>query len=221
MPKYDIKKINFLNFKSKNFGVSQDINDDIIFCGGEDADKNIIIYEPNKNILSLKEGNNNKNIKAKLLDKVFYNINKEHNIILPANLSMKKEIIVLNKMKEKIRVINFDKFSNMKKKVKLKEYLRKEEDNIGKIIVNAKIHERLRFEIQPQIVEVQKLSFDNKGNTFNGNEIINMEYTPRINTDFNFYINKKQKKSNIFHLSNDAVYNNFVNLLVLKVKGKK
>ena len=89
------------------------------------------------------------------------------------------------------------------------------------IFVNAKIHERLRFEIQPQIVEAQKLSFDNKGNTFNENEIINMEFAPRINNDFKFYLNKKQKKSNIFHLSNDAVYNNFVNLLVLKVKGKK
>ena len=220
VPKYDINKISFLNFKGKNFGVSQGKNDDIIFCGGEDADINIIIYEPNNNILSCKN-NNNENIKVKLSDKVFYNINKEHNIILPATLSIRKEIIVLNKIKETMRLINFDKFSNSGKKVKLKEVLEKKEDNIGRLIVKAKIHERLRFEIQPQIVEAQKLSFDNKGNIVNEDEIINMEFNPRLNKDFESYLNKKQKKKNEFYLSNDVVYNNFVNLLVVKMKGKK
>ena len=220
VPKYDINKINFLNFKSKNFGVSQGKNDDIIFCGGEDADIDIIIYEPNNNILSCKN-NNNENIKVKLSEKVFYNINKEHNIILPATLSIRKEVIVLNKIKETIRLINFDKFSNSGKKVKLKEVLDKKEDNIGRLIVKAKIHERLRFEIQPQIVEAQKLSFDNKGNIVNEDEIVNMEFIPRFNKDFESYLNKKQKKKNGFYLSNDVVYNNFVNLLVVKMKGKK
>ena len=48
-----------------------------------------------------------------------------------------------------------------------------------------------------------------------------MEFIPRFNKDFKSYLNKKQKKKNGFYLSNDVIYNNFVNLLVVKMKGKK
>ena len=79
VPKYDVNLA--LNFRSKNFGISKSENNDILFIGGEDADDNIVIYNPENNILFF--NNEHNNIKIKLSDKYFYNINKEHSIALP------------------------------------------------------------------------------------------------------------------------------------------
>ena len=223
VPKFDINKINFASFQNKDFSASKGANDDIIFCGGEDVNLNIYIYEPNKNFLLNKNGNDNNhsNIKFKLSDKIFYDINKEHSLAMAANFSIKKEIIVLNKIKQKIRLINSDIFENFKK-VKLKEDLGEEKKSIGKIIVKAKIHERLRFEIQPEIVEAQQLFFDKKDNIINEKEIINIEYVSKLNKDDELYKkNNERKRKEKFYLSNDVFYNNFVTLCVEKRKKKK
>ena len=61
VPKFDINKINIMNFKNRNFSVTGVSNDEIIFCGGENGDLNIFIYEPNKNYLFDKNDENNDN----------------------------------------------------------------------------------------------------------------------------------------------------------------
>ena len=190
VPKYNQS----LNFKSKNFGISKSANNDIIFLGGEDAFQ--------------KE---HENIKVKLSDKIFYCVNKEHYIALPSSLSIKKEIAVVNIIKKSIRLINFE-ISLGKNKIQLKnnDINDKEEKSVGNIFVNAKIHERL-----------QKLSFETKGDNLNEKSIIKIEYKPELEKEEVFNkITKREKKKNIFYVSNDIVYNNFVNLIVKKIKRK-
>ena len=214
MPKYDVNLA--LNFRSKNFGISKSENNDILFIGGEDADDNIVIYNPENNILFF--NNEHNNIKIKLSDKYFYNINKEHSIALPLSLSTKKEIAVVNTFKKSIRLIDFE-ISHGRSKVQLKnnDTNEKKEKTVGNIFVKAKIHERLRFDIQPEIVEAQKLSFEMKGDNLNEKEIIEMEFNPQLNKDKNVNKNKKKEnKKNIFYLSGDILYNNLVNLIVKK-----
>lgn len=216
IPKYNNNILS--NFKSKNFGISKGTNNDIIFLGGEDDDNNIVIYNPEKNELCLNQ--ENKNVKIKLSDKNFYCINKEHYISLPSTISIKKEIAVFNIIKQNIRLIAFE-ISKGKSNIKLKNDLinEKKEKTVGNIFVNAKIHERLRFDIQPEIVEVQKLSYEMKSNITNEKEIIKMEFNPELNKEEIFNRNKrKENKKNIFYLSDDIVYNNFVNLVVKKIK---
>ena len=221
VPKYDINKINYLNFKNNFFGISNGSNDEIIFCGGENSDINIFTYNPVDNILSIKEQSNN--IKVKLSNKIFYDVNKEHSVALPSNLSEEKKIVILNKTKLKLRLINLENYDEMKK-VKLKDDFDEEKESKGEIIIKAKIHERLRFEYQPQIVEAEKLSFENKGDiNFKEKEIINMEFVPELNreNDLSYNKNREKREKDKFYLSNDVVYNNFVNLFVAKIKEKK
>ena len=216
IPKYNNNILS--NFKSKNFGISKGTNNDIIFLGGEDADNKIVIYNPEKNELCLNQ--ENKNVKIKLSDKNFYCINKEHYISLPSTISIKKEIAVFNIIKQNIRLMAFE-ISKGKSNIKLKNDLinEKKEKTVGNIFVNAKIHERLRFDIQPEIVEVQKLSYEMKCDITNEKEIIKMEYNPELSKEEIFNKNKrKENKKNIFYLSDDIVYNNFVNLVVKKIK---
>ena len=216
IPKYNNNILS--NFKSKNFGISKGTNNDIIFLGGEDADNNIVIYNPEKNELYLNQ--ENKNVKIKLSDKNFYCINKEHYISLPSTISIKKEIAVFNIIKQNIRLMAFE-ISKGKSNIKLKKDLinEKKEKTVGNIFVNAKIHERLRFDIQPEIVEVQKLSYEMKSDITNEKEIIKMEFNPELSKEEIINKNKrKENKKNIFYLSDDIVYNNFVNLVVKKIK---
>ena len=220
VPKYDINKINYLNFKNNNFGVSSGSNDEIIFCGGENADINIYVYNPGENIFSIKD--QSINIKVKLSDKIFYDVNKEHSVALPFNLFTEKKIAVFNKIKLKLRLINLEDFDEMKK-VKLKDDLEEEKESKGEIIIKAKIHERLRFEIQPEIVEAEKLSFEKNGDIIiKEKEIINMEFVPDLykENDLSINKNKENKGKDKFYLSNDVIYNNFVNLFVEKIKEK-
>ena len=216
MPKYNNDLL--LNFKSQNFGISKGTNNDIIFLGGEDADNNIIIYDPEKNILSINK--ENKNIKIELSDKNFYCINKEHYISLPSTMPIKKEIAVVNINKYNIRLIDFE-ISKGKNNIKLKNNFinEKKEKTVGNIFVNAKIHERLRFDIQPEIVETQKLSYEMKGDISNEKEIIKMEFNPEFNEDeFTIKNKKRENKKNIFYLADDIIYNNFENFVVKKIK---
>ena len=147
-------------------------------------------------------------------------MNKEHSVTLPSNLSEEKKIVILNKIKLKLRLIHFENFDEMKK-VELKDDLDEEKESKGEIIIKAKIHERLRFEYQPQIVEAEKLSFENKGDiNFKEKEIINMEFVPELNreNDLSYNKNIKKKVKNKFYLSNFVIYNNFFNFFVAKIK---
>ena len=146
------------------------------------------------------------NIKVKLSDKIFYDVNKEHSVALPFNLFTEKKIAVFNKIKLKLRLINLEDFDEMKK-VKLKDDLKEEKESKGEIIIKAKIHERLRFEIQPEIVEAEKLSFEKNGDIIiKEKEIINTEFVPDLNKENDLFMNKNKenKGKDKFYLSNDV-----------------
>ena len=214
-PKFDV---NLSDFKSQNFGICNGLNDDVIILGGDD-DKNIIIYNINHNILSEKK--NCKNINISLLDKTFYSINKTHSVILPSNLDSNKEIIIVNKIKYSVRKMNFETENKISFDVSLREYDGDEKKNlennndIGIVIVKAKISEKLRYDVKPEIVEEQKLTLNKKENKDDNNkDIIKIEYRPLFHK--NEYLNNKKvmKKKEKLYIPNNVVYNNFVNLLV-------
>ena len=132
-----------IDFKTQSFGVSSCANDCILLVGGENIKPKTLVYDPIKNFLFLSEKGKNENIK--LSDKYLYKVNSLHNVALPSTLKIKKEIIVVNKIKQTVRLINFNKSDGISK-VKFSQ------SDYGKVIVKAKIHERLRFEMQPTIV---------------------------------------------------------------------
>lgn len=193
-----------INFKTLNFGASSCIGGNILFIGGENIKSKTLVYDPKTNFLSLNENGQNENIK--LSDKYFYKVNKSHNVALPSTLKTKKEIIVVNKLKKTMRIINFN-ISDGKSKVKFTQ------DDYGKVIVHAKIHERLRFQNQPEIVSEQNLTISNNHQNFNEEEIINVEIKPNIN-ESEIFSRKSVKKNNFFYLSSSLIYNNLVELIV-------
>ena len=138
---------------------------------------------------------------------------------MPSSLSYKKQIAVVNMVKQSIRLINFELIKGMNKVQLINDVKEKIENNVGNIFVKIKIGERSKFDIQPQIVEEQKLFFEKKED-INSNEIIKVEFIPNVNKDERSN-NKINKKKNRFYLSNDSVYNNFVNLIVEKLRNKK
>ena len=89
-----------------NFGVSHDINGNILFLGGDNIKKqnNTYIYNPNNNeILSSKNGTNDN---ITFSDKTFYNVNKRYNITLPKDLIEIKEICLVDKERQTLIKIN-------------------------------------------------------------------------------------------------------------------
>ena len=201
-----------INFKTLNFGASSCIGDKILFIGGENIKPKTLIYDPINNFLSFNEIGQNENIK--LSDKYFYKVDKTHNVALPSTLKTKKEILIVNKIKKTIRIINFN-ISDGKSKVKFSQ------DDYGKVIVQAKIHERLKFDIQPEIVSGQNLTISNNDINSKEQEILNIEIKPDINKSEN-YIGKRKinKKNSFLYLSSSLIYNNFIELIVQNNKDK-
>ena len=231
-PKYDVNITP--NFQNKNIcGICCGYNiDEVIILGGEERNVgdnedgySIIMYKFNKNILSEKQiiNNINKGINSiNLLDKKFYDINKTFCVNLPSSLDTKKEIVLINKIKQTIRKIPFNVMNNVISNIKIKEDNSEKNNDfnnnndVGNIIVKAKIHERLRFEIKPEIVEAQKLTFEKKEDILDEKEIIKFEHIPEFskNEIIMKNNNKKIKKKEKFYLANNVIYNNFVELLV-------
>ena len=211
---YPVFDNNTINFKTLNFGACSCIGGNILFIGGEDIKPKTLIYDPINNFLSFNENGQNEKIKL-LSDKYFYKVNKIHNVALPSTLKTKKEIIVVNKMKKTIRIINFN-ISDGKSKVKFNQ------DDYGKVLVQTKIHERLRFENQPEIVSGQNLTISNNELNFNEKEILNVELKPDINKS-EIYSGKRKiiKKNNYLYLSSSLIYNNLIELIVQNNKDKK
>lgn len=201
-----------INFKTQSFGVSSCINECILLVGGENIKPKNLIYDPINNFLSLSEKGKNENII--LSDKLFYKVNKYHNVALPSTLKEKKQIVVVNKIKQAVRLINFN-VSDGVSKVKFNQ------NDFGKLIVKAKIHERLRFEIQPEIVSAQNLMISKTEPNLNEQEIINVEMKPEIN-ESNIYTGKTKitKKNKYLYLSPSVIYNNLIEILVENDKNK-
>ena len=203
------------NFKLLSFGVSSCFNENILLVGGENNIKNkCYIYSPIKNLLSLCEKGKNENIE--LSDKCFYKVNKYHNVALPLTLKTKKEIAVVNKLKQNVRLISFN-IGDGISKVKFRNISVKnnKENEYGKIIVNAKINERLRFGFKPEIVSEQNLTISKEPKIID--QEIYIEIKPDINKDKIYIDNSKIKKNKIiFHLSSSLVYDNLIQILVKK-----
>ena len=91
-----------------NFGVSTDINGNILFLGGDNIKKqnNTYIYDPTNNkILSSQIGINDN---ITFSDKTFYNVNERYNITLPKNLIEIKEICLVDKERQTLIKINIE-----------------------------------------------------------------------------------------------------------------
>ena len=84
------------NFPSE-FGLSNDINGNILFIGGNNItnSNNTYIYNPIKNEITLSQ--NGTNDKMIFSDKIFYKLNSKYNIAFPKNVEEKKEICLVDK----------------------------------------------------------------------------------------------------------------------------
>jgi hypothetical protein len=169
--------------------------------------------------LSLTEKGKNENIEFS--DKFFYKVNKYHNVALPLTLKTNKEIAVVNKVKQTVRLINFS-ISDGISKVKFRNTHENAQNENGMVIVKAKIHERLRFQMQPEIVSAQNLTIatNEPKIDLDEQEIINIESKPRID-DNRIYSGKIKirKTDKNFLLSSSIVYDNLIQLLVKNIKS--
>ena len=192
-----------MNFQIESFGVSSCSNDNILLVGGE---KNIksktFIYDPINNFISLSKIG--KNEKIFFSDKNFYQVSKIHNMALPSTLKTEKEIAVVNKVKQSVRLMKFN-LSNGKSKVKFNK------KDYGEIII--KINEEKRFGIQPKIVSEQNMTFFKNEPTMNEKEILKVELKPNINKNEE-KIKLKKKNKNYIYLSSSVIYNNLIELIV-------
>ena len=208
-----------LFFNTISFGVSSTINGCILLVGGKNTKSKSYIYDPTKNYLSLSEKGKNENIEFS--DKFFYKVNKYHNVALPLTLKTNKEIAVVNKVKQTVRLINFS-ISDGISKVKFRNTHENAQNENGMVIVKAKIHERLRFQMQPEIVSAQNLTIatNEPKIDLDEQEIINIESKPRID-DTRIYSGKIKirKKDKNFLLSSSIVYDNLIQLLVKNIKS--
>jgi len=148
-------------------------------------------------------------------------VNKYHNVALPLSLKTKKEIAVVNKLKQSVRLVNFSISNDGVSKVKFRNVRENNQSENGMVIVKAKIHERLRFQMQPEIVSAQNLTIATATNEpkINEEEIINVELEPKIDEN-KIYEGKPKikKRKNEFCLSSSVVYDNLVQIFVNKIK---
>jgi hypothetical protein len=213
-PNFDSETI---SFNTISFGVSSSINGCILLVGGKNTKSKSYIYDPIKNYLSLSEKGKNENIE--LSDKFFYKVNKYHNVALPLTLKTNKEIAVINKVKQTVRLINFS-ISDGISKVKFRNTHENTQNENGMVIVKAKIHERLRFQMQPEIVTAQNLTISTNEQKIDEQEIINIESNPMIDENKIYSSKTKIKKKNKnFYLSSSTVYDNLIQLLVKSFKS--
>ena len=194
-----------VNFKTMSFGVSSCINGNILLVGGKNIKPKTIIYDPVKNFLCL--STNGKNETIILSDKYFYKVDDSHSVALPSTFQNKKEIAIVNKIKQSVRLIDFNKSDGISK-VKFNE------DNYGKIIVKTKMHERKRFEMIPKIVPELNLTIPKKEKKLKEQEIINVELKPNIENEIYFGKRKVSKRKNNIYLSSSTFYNNILEFIV-------
>ena len=213
-PNFDSETI---SFNTISFGVSSTINGCILLVGGKNTQSKSYIYDPIKNYLSLTEKGKNENIE--LSDKLFYKVNKYHNVALPLTLKSNKEIAVVNKVKQTVRLINFS-ISDGISKVKFRNTHENTQNENGMVIVKAKIHERLRFQMQPEIVSAQNITISTNEKNIDEEEIINFESKPKIDENKIYSGKTKIKKKNKnLYLSSSIVYDNLIQLFVKNIKS--
>ena len=97
---------NYEKFISQYYGIcDMDLEDKVIFLGGERYDNNIIVYETKNNKLEKGEG---KNSYAKLNDKNFYKINKNFYISIPEFRVKENWLISIDNITHDVSKIYFD-----------------------------------------------------------------------------------------------------------------
>ena len=97
---------NYDKYVSQFYGIcDMDLDDKIIFLGGERVDNNIIFYEIKNNKFENGEG---KNSYAKLNDKTFYKINKNFYIAIPEFRVKENWLIAIDNITKDVSKIYFD-----------------------------------------------------------------------------------------------------------------
>ena len=105
IPTIDKKLIH--NFPSE-FGVSFDLNGNILFIGGNNIinSNNTYIFDQIKNEITLSQ--NGTNDSMVFSDKTFYKINNRYNIAFPKNFEEKKEICLVDKEEQSLMKISIE-----------------------------------------------------------------------------------------------------------------
>ena len=107
IPKIDQNIIN--NFPSQNFAVGLDINNKIVFLGGDNIDlenNNTFIYDINNNEISLSEKGTNDCMN--FVDKTFYDIDNNYSVALPEDLYETKEFAIIDKNEQSLIKTNIE-----------------------------------------------------------------------------------------------------------------
>ena len=107
IPKIDQNIIN--NFPSKNFAVGLDINNRIVFLGGDNVNlenNNTFIYDINNNEISLSERGTNDCMN--FVDKTFYDIDNNYSVALPEDLNEAKEVAIIDKNEQSLIKTNIE-----------------------------------------------------------------------------------------------------------------
>ena len=193
-------------FPTNFLGVSSCNNGQIFLIGGQE-NINTYLYYPAKNNLSLNENTKLENLS--LSDKLFYKVNKFHNVALPSTLYEKKEIIVINKIKTSIRIIKFI-VSDGLSKVKFKDNynVSKQNSEYGNIFLKIKQKENKKLQIQSQKIE-------NEITNNNIKNIINNNLNNNINNNNNFSIQQQnaeiEENNKILNEQNNLEEDNLLN----------
>ena len=101
------------------FGLSNDINGNILLIGGKNTihSNNTYVYNPINNEITLSQyGTNDKMIFS---DKIFYKLNNKYNIAFPKNLEETKEICLVDKDEQSLMKITVE-IPSINKEIKIK-----------------------------------------------------------------------------------------------------
>lgn len=200
------------NISIESFGVTNSLNDNILFIGGNM--NNILKFDHENNTLDIIP--NSKNFNINILNNKFYDIDEFHCISFPSSFETNKTLFMFNKVKYCIRMVNLKGDNKGNRKIKLKSARK---NDFGKIIINTQINERLKFQFEPEIVSAQNLTISqNIYPPLIEQEIIKKEENLNINENKIFEKNHIYKKSKTLMISNSTIFNNLIELFVQKRK---
>ena len=152
------------------FGLSNDINGNILFIGGNNItnSNNTYIYNPIKNEITLSQNGTNDNMIFS--DKIFYKLNNKYNIAFPKNVEEKKEICLVDKDEQSLIKV-FVEIPSISKEAKVKSKIN---FNDKKYLINKNDKDSLTIK-----------SLDNKGKNLNYRNMNNIVKQNFISSNYN------------------------------------
>ena len=97
------------NFPSQNFAVGLDVNNKVVFLGGDNVNldnNSTFIYDINNNEISLSEKGTNDCMN--FVDKTFYDIDNNFSVALPEDINETKEFAIIDKSEQSLIKTNIE-----------------------------------------------------------------------------------------------------------------